>query len=190
MEIKLQLPDAVYASLLKGNTRIQGSIALVSPREGNFNAHHKRKNPPAREEQKIISEKSNSYAHIGKAVQEFEQNPEHELLQKNICPLEDDGKRVITNSIVRKWYRQRETTLECKQYVLWFVDQNGDAVSDHRLVDQKSVGERTETAFELAGVGGGTGGNCYLLIANFETGDIICAQKYKIKISFTNDFDF
>jgi hypothetical protein len=53
MEIKLQLPDAVYASLLKGNTRIQGSIALVSPREGNFNAHHKRKNPPAREYRKL-----------------------------------------------------------------------------------------------------------------------------------------
>ena len=53
MEIKLQLPDAVYASLLKGNTRIQGSIALVSPREGNFNAHEKSKNSPAREYRKL-----------------------------------------------------------------------------------------------------------------------------------------
>ena len=39
MTIKLQLPDAVYASLLKGNARVQGTIALVSPREGNFNVH-------------------------------------------------------------------------------------------------------------------------------------------------------
>ena len=53
MEIKLQLPDAVYASLLKGNTRIQGSSALVSPREGNFNVYHKRKNTPAREYRKL-----------------------------------------------------------------------------------------------------------------------------------------
>ena len=47
MTIKLQLPDAVYASLLKGNARVQGTIALVSPTEGNFNVH------PAREYRKL-----------------------------------------------------------------------------------------------------------------------------------------
>jgi len=49
MTIKLQLPDAVYASLLKGNARVQGTIALVSPREGNFNVHSRKRNPSARE---------------------------------------------------------------------------------------------------------------------------------------------
>ena len=44
MTIKMQIPDAVYASLLKGNTRVQGSIALISPREGNFNVHHRNTN--------------------------------------------------------------------------------------------------------------------------------------------------
>ena len=53
MEIKLQLSDAVYASLLKGNTRVQGSIALVSPREGNFNVHNRKRNPSAREYRKL-----------------------------------------------------------------------------------------------------------------------------------------
>ena len=53
MTIKLQLPDAVYASLLKGNARVQGTIALVSPREGNFNVHSRKRTPSAREYRKL-----------------------------------------------------------------------------------------------------------------------------------------
>jgi hypothetical protein len=39
MNVNIQLPDEVYANLLKGNKRIRGSIALVNPKEGNFNPH-------------------------------------------------------------------------------------------------------------------------------------------------------
>ena len=53
MTIKLQLPDAVYASLLKGNARVQGTIALVSPREGNFDVHNRTRNHPKREYRKL-----------------------------------------------------------------------------------------------------------------------------------------
>ena len=53
MTIKLQLPDAVYASLLKGNARMQGTIALVSPIEGNFNVHSRKRTPSAREYRKL-----------------------------------------------------------------------------------------------------------------------------------------
>lgn len=53
MIIKLQLPDAVYASLMKGNARVQGTIALVSPREGNFNVHNRKREHPAREYRKL-----------------------------------------------------------------------------------------------------------------------------------------
>ena len=41
MTITLQIPDTVYTSLLNGTHRIQGTIALVSPTEGNFNAHRR-----------------------------------------------------------------------------------------------------------------------------------------------------
>jgi len=41
MEIKIQIADNVYKTLLAGGNRIQGSIGLVSPTEGNFNAHRK-----------------------------------------------------------------------------------------------------------------------------------------------------
>jgi len=41
MEIKIQLSDAVYKALLTGQNRIQGSIGLVNPTEGNFNAHRR-----------------------------------------------------------------------------------------------------------------------------------------------------
>ena len=53
MTIKLQISDAVYASLLKGNARVQGTIALVSPREGNFNVHNRKREYPAREYRKL-----------------------------------------------------------------------------------------------------------------------------------------
>ena len=39
MTIKLHLPDADYASLLKGTRRLRGSIGLLSPTEGTFNLH-------------------------------------------------------------------------------------------------------------------------------------------------------
>ena len=39
MEIKLQLSNKVYQQLVAGGNRIQGSLGLVSPTEGNFNAH-------------------------------------------------------------------------------------------------------------------------------------------------------
>lgn len=39
MEIKIQISDAVYAKLLNGYGRVKGSIGLVSPKRGNFNAY-------------------------------------------------------------------------------------------------------------------------------------------------------
>ena len=41
MEVKIQISDEVYAKMLNGSTRVRGSIALVNPKEGNFNAHRK-----------------------------------------------------------------------------------------------------------------------------------------------------
>lgn len=48
MEIRIQLSDAVYAQLLNGTTRIKGSIGLVSPQKGNFNAYSRHSCPDAR----------------------------------------------------------------------------------------------------------------------------------------------
>ncbi len=52
MNIKLQIPDAVYKALLAGQNRIQGSIGLVNPQEGNFNVH--RRSEYVRPEMKYI----------------------------------------------------------------------------------------------------------------------------------------
>ena len=50
MEVRIQINDATYAKLLNGTKRIQGTLALVNPTEGNFNEHHRtwRPNPDAR----------------------------------------------------------------------------------------------------------------------------------------------
>ena len=41
MNVTIQISDATYASLLNGTKRIQGTLALVSPTEGNFHEHNK-----------------------------------------------------------------------------------------------------------------------------------------------------
>ena len=41
MEVKIQIADSVYAELLNSNKRVRGTIGLVSPKKGNFNAHRK-----------------------------------------------------------------------------------------------------------------------------------------------------
>lgn len=142
------------------------------------------------DEQKRINAKANSLLHVLDIVSEFEENPEHGLLQKGACPLEDNGKRVITNSILRKRYTQISETPSCEQYALVFVDHKGTTVSEQRLIQQKHIGEITTTSFELKANNGFDGKNYYLLIINFDSGEIICAQKYKINIAFVNDFDF
>ena len=45
MIVKIQISDAVYASLLNGTKRIQGTLALVNPTEGNFNEHQRNWRP-------------------------------------------------------------------------------------------------------------------------------------------------
>ena len=46
MNVNIQINDADYASFLNGSSRIQGSIGLVSPTEGNFNAHRRTRTKP------------------------------------------------------------------------------------------------------------------------------------------------
>ncbi|HIZ33381.1 MAG TPA: hypothetical protein H9814_07590 [Candidatus Bacteroides merdigallinarum] len=41
MNITLQIADSTYQRLIAGNTRLRGSIGLISPTEGNFNEHAK-----------------------------------------------------------------------------------------------------------------------------------------------------
>ena len=41
MEVKIQIADSVYTELLNGTNRMKGSIALVSPKKGNFSAYRK-----------------------------------------------------------------------------------------------------------------------------------------------------
>ena len=41
MEVRIQISDAAYASLLNGTKRIQGTLALVNPNEGNFHEHQR-----------------------------------------------------------------------------------------------------------------------------------------------------
>jgi len=41
MTVNIQISDATYASLLGGTKRIQGTLTLVNPTEGNFHEHRK-----------------------------------------------------------------------------------------------------------------------------------------------------
>ena len=52
MEIKIQISDEVYKRMVLSDKRVKGSIGLVSPTEGNFNAW-KEWNPDERESKMI-----------------------------------------------------------------------------------------------------------------------------------------
>ena len=41
MEVRIQISDRAYAQLLNGTRRLQGTLALASPTEGNFHEHNK-----------------------------------------------------------------------------------------------------------------------------------------------------
>ena len=41
MIISIQVSDSTYAQLLNGNKRIQGTLALANPMEGNFHEHQR-----------------------------------------------------------------------------------------------------------------------------------------------------
>lgn len=120
----------------------------------------------------------------------MESNPDHILLEEDVYPFEEDNKKTITNSIVRKQLIQRKETPDCGEYLLMFADAAGNIISDKRLVKQMPVGEQTTVSFELKSSSGFNKNNYYFIVQNFSNGNIISAVKYKINISFSNDFDF
>lgn len=56
MTINLQISDTAYRRLLAGHGRIQGTIGLVSPTEGNFNEHARQHPRRARSTSSCVTE--------------------------------------------------------------------------------------------------------------------------------------
>ena len=46
MNVKIQISDEAYKALMNGNGRLEGSLGLVSPTEGNFNAYRRSASRP------------------------------------------------------------------------------------------------------------------------------------------------
>ncbi|CCZ47191.1 putative uncharacterized protein [Bacteroides sp. CAG:661] len=46
MNVKIQISDEAYKALMNGNGRLEGSLGLVSPTEGNFNAYRRNASKP------------------------------------------------------------------------------------------------------------------------------------------------
>lgn len=49
MEIRLQISDGAYQRMMAHGGRVQGTIGLVNPQEGNFNEHMRRAATPSTE---------------------------------------------------------------------------------------------------------------------------------------------
>lgn len=107
------------------------------------------------------------------------------------APLDVEAKhRTITNSMTKIPLIQ-VNTIDCPKYVLWFVDEYGQRISNVRLLEQKRVGETSLIQFELKSQSGfSSSKDYYLCILNFEDGQILGALPFKINISFANDFGF
>lgn len=143
-----------------------------------------------KKDQEILKGKERSISEVKQIIKDLEGNENHILLKESSLIISDDGKRVITNSIVRKKFTQRKTIRGCSKYILIFYDNNGKEISDQRLLDQKDIGASTMISFELKSKNGFTDDNYYLLVFNFDTDELLCAYRYKINIAFSNDFDF
>lgn len=141
-------------------------------------------------EQDLLSSRADLLADLDNVIKEINDNDAHYLLSDDKCPFSDDGSRTITNGIVRKTYTLKSSDANCKQYVLLFVDTKGKPISEQRIVQNKGVGSKAETSFQLKSDNGFNDSCYYLIVINFDTNEVICAQKYKIKIAFSNDFDF
>lgn len=141
-------------------------------------------------EQDLLSSRADLLADLENVIKEINDNDAHYLLSDDNCPFSDDGSRIITNGIVRKTYTLKSSDANCKQYVLLFVDTKGKPISEQRIVQNKGVGSIAETSFQLKSDNGFNDSCYYLIVINFDTNEVICAQKYKIKIAFSNDFDF
>ena len=141
-------------------------------------------------EQDLLSSRADLLADLENVIKEINDNDAHYLLSDDNCPFSDDGSRTITNGIVRKTYTLKSSDANCKQYVLLFVDTKGKPISEQRIVQNKGVGSKAETSFQLKSDNGFNDSCYYLIVINFDTNEVICAQKYKIKIAFSNDFDF
>ena len=46
MLVNIQIPDSTYQRLMATGSRVQGTIGLVNPTEGNFNEHNKHRPTP------------------------------------------------------------------------------------------------------------------------------------------------
>ena len=46
MNVRIQISDETYKALMNGNGRLEGSLGLVSPTEGNFNAYRRSASRP------------------------------------------------------------------------------------------------------------------------------------------------
>lgn len=141
-------------------------------------------------EQDLLSSRADLLADLENVIKKINDNDAHYLLSDDNCPFSDDGSRTITNGIVRKTYTLKSSDANCKQYVLLFVDTKGKPISEQRIVQNKGVGSKAETSFQLKSDNGFNDSCYYLIVINFDTDEVICAQKYKIKIAFSNDFDF
>ncbi len=105
-------------------------------------------------------------------------------------PVEDcDEKRVLTNNIVQRWYKQTSES-SLTEYNLYFIDELGDRISNTVVLKLSTAEEKTKVTFELSAVNGFDNSKTYYLLVCDMDNKILGKIPYKINITFVNDFDF
>ncbi len=150
---------------------------------------HRLQHQMASEEQQI-QEKEEMWSTVERLLEDDFDQIQGKYADKE-SPLDVDAKhRTITNSMTKISLVQRNI-MDCQKYILWFVDAEGRRISNVRILEEMSLGEKALLQFELRAQGGfSSGRDYYLCILDFEDGQILGAIPFRIKISFANDFDF
>lgn len=105
-------------------------------------------------------------------------------------PLVDcDKKRLLTNSIVRRYFQQVDAAQEA-EYTLYFIDEEGNRISKSVVFAAGGNDGKAYATFELSSKNGFDKEKRYYLIIADGQGTPLAKLDYCIDISFANDFGF
>lgn len=105
-------------------------------------------------------------------------------------PLVDcDEKRLLTNSIVRRYFQQVDAAQEA-EYTLYFIDEEGNRISKSVVFAAGGNDGKAYATFELSSKNGFDKEKRYYLIVADGQGTPLAKLDYCIDISFANDFGF
>lgn len=115
-------------------------------------------------------------------------NLDIQKIKNKNCPLLDAGRTEITSNIVVRRLVQTKDTTNNEKYIVFFINENNDIMSDFRLIDRQDEGYENKISFELSLNSNQYKGDAHILVVSYDNLEIIGLLNYRVSISFFDDF--